>query len=71
MFFLVLSIDILKMTNQTSLNASEAEQDEGERERKMREVQAMLREMRNRCVAGQKKLSDKEKMEAEKCEYFY
>uniref|UniRef100_A0A8D3CPA0 Laminin subunit alpha-5 n=1 Tax=Scophthalmus maximus TaxID=52904 RepID=A0A8D3CPA0_SCOMX len=37
-----------------------------ERERKMREVQAMLREMRYRSCVGQKKLADKEKTEAEK-----
>uniref|UniRef100_A0A8C2ZML6 Laminin subunit alpha-5 n=1 Tax=Cyclopterus lumpus TaxID=8103 RepID=A0A8C2ZML6_CYCLU len=43
-----------------------SEQDDGDRERKMREVQAMLREMRYRSVAGQRKLSDKEKMAAQK-----
>lgn len=59
--------DILLMANQSSLNVSEADQDVGERERKMREVEAMLREMRHRSSATQKKMADREKTEAEKC----
>ncbi len=56
------------MANRSSLNDTEAEQDDEDRERMMREVEAMLREMRYRSCVGQKKLADKEKMEAEKCE---
>lgn len=37
----------------------------------MREVQAMLREMRYRSCVGQKKLADKEKTEAEKCKFIH
>ncbi|KAA8582349.1 hypothetical protein FQN60_009089 [Etheostoma spectabile] len=40
--------------------------DDGDRERKMREVQAMLREMRYRSCVGQKKVADREKSEAHK-----
>ncbi|XP_045913044.1 laminin subunit alpha-5 isoform X2 [Micropterus dolomieu] len=58
--------DILLLANRSSLNNTEAEQDDEERERKMREVQAMLREMRYRSCVGQKKLADREKTEAEK-----
>ncbi len=57
------------MANRSSLNDTEADQDDGERERKMREVQAMLREMRYRSCVGQKKLADKEKTEAGKCKF--
>jgi len=56
------------MSNQ-SLNDTEGEQDIEEGERKMREVQAMLREMRFRSCVGQKKVADKEKMEADKCKF--
>lgn len=59
------------MANRSSLNDTEADQDVGERERKMREVQAMLREMRYRSCVGQKKLADKEKAEAEKCKFIH
>ncbi|XP_041858853.1 laminin subunit alpha-5 isoform X2 [Melanotaenia boesemani] len=56
---------IMLMSNQ-SLNDTDGEQDTEEKESKMREVQAMLREMRYRSCVGQKKLADKEKTEAEK-----
>ncbi|XP_036961278.1 laminin subunit alpha-5 isoform X1 [Acanthopagrus latus] len=58
--------DIMLMANRSSLNKTEAEQDDDERERKMREVEAMLREMRYRSCVGQKKVANKEKTEAEK-----
>lgn len=57
------------MANRSSLNETEAVQDDGERERKMREVEAMLREMRYRSCVGQKKVANKEKTEAEKREF--
>uniref|UniRef100_A0A7N6AUU7 Laminin subunit alpha-5 n=1 Tax=Anabas testudineus TaxID=64144 RepID=A0A7N6AUU7_ANATE len=60
------SVDILLMANRSSLNNTEDEQEEDERERMMREAQVMLREMRFRSCAGQKKVADKEKTEAEK-----
>lgn len=59
------------MANRSSLNETEAEQDDGERERKMREVEAMLREMRYRSCVGQKKVANKEKTEAEKREFIH
>lgn len=49
------------------MNDTEVEQDLGEREEKMREVEAMLREMRNRSSAGQRGVAEREKAEAEKC----
>ncbi|XP_070695085.1 laminin subunit alpha-5 [Pempheris klunzingeri] len=58
--------DIMLTANRSSLNDTEAEEDIGEREKKMREVQAMLREMRYRSCVGQKKVAGKEKTEAEK-----
>ncbi|XP_039878777.1 laminin subunit alpha-5 isoform X1 [Simochromis diagramma] len=58
--------ELLLRSNSSSLNETEAEEDGEERERKMREVQAMLREMRHRSCTGQKKMADKEKAEAEK-----
>ncbi|KAM7405319.1 hypothetical protein PAMP_012591 [Pampus punctatissimus] len=58
--------NLMLMANRSSPNDTETSQDNGERERKMREVQAMLREMRYRSCVGQKKLADKEKTEAEK-----
>ncbi|XP_030280261.1 laminin subunit alpha-5 isoform X2 [Sparus aurata] len=58
--------DIMLMANRSSLNETEAVQDDDERERKMREVEAMLREMRYRSCVGQKKVANKEKTEAEK-----
>ncbi|XP_037333672.2 laminin subunit alpha-5 isoform X2 [Pungitius pungitius] len=58
--------DITMMANRTSLNDTEAEYDNGDREKKMRDVQAMLREMRYRSCVGQKKLADKEKTAAQK-----
>uniref|UniRef100_A0A8D3CNT9 Laminin subunit alpha-5 n=1 Tax=Scophthalmus maximus TaxID=52904 RepID=A0A8D3CNT9_SCOMX len=61
-----LAVNILLTANRSSLNDTGAEHDYEERERKMREVQAMLREMRYRSCVGQKKLADKEKTEAEK-----
>ncbi|XP_026188237.1 laminin subunit alpha-5 isoform X2 [Mastacembelus armatus] len=57
---------IIQMANRSSLNNTETEQDSEDRERKMREVQAMLREMKFRSCMGQKKLADKEKTEAQK-----
>lgn len=54
------------MANQSLLNDTEADQDVGERETKMREVENMLREMRHRSSAVQKKVADREKTEAEK-----
>lgn len=61
----------MMMTNRSSLNDTEAEQDDDDRERKMREVQAMMREMRNRTFVGQRKLADKEKTEAGKCKFIH
>ncbi|XP_059188801.1 laminin subunit alpha-5 isoform X2 [Centropristis striata] len=58
--------DILMMANRSSLNDTEVEQDDEERERKIRQVQAMLREMRIRSCTGQKKVADREKTEAQK-----
>ncbi|XP_073325739.1 laminin subunit alpha-5 [Pagrus major] len=58
--------DIMLMANRSSLNDTDAVQDDDERERKIREVQAMLREMRYRSCVGQKKVANKEKTEAEK-----
>lgn len=58
--------DVLSMANRSLLNETEADQDENEREKKMREVEAMMREMRYRSCVGQKKLADKEKAESEK-----
>ncbi|XP_013886048.1 laminin subunit alpha-5 [Austrofundulus limnaeus] len=63
-----ISMDInamLLLANQ-SLNETETGQDDDERERKMREVQAIMREMRLRNLTGQKNLADREKMEADK-----
>lgn len=54
------------MANQSLLNDTEADQDVGERETKMRAVESMLREMRHRSSAVQKKVADREKTEAEK-----
>ncbi|XP_015258525.1 PREDICTED: laminin subunit alpha-5, partial [Cyprinodon variegatus] len=56
---------LLRMANQ-SLNETDGEQDGEEQQRKIEEVQAMLREMRYRSCVGQKKMADKEKSEAEK-----
>ncbi|KAE8292646.1 Laminin subunit alpha-5 [Larimichthys crocea] len=58
--------NILQMANRSSHNNTEAEPDHESREKKLREVQAMLREMRYRSCVGQKKVADKEKTEAEK-----
>ncbi|XP_024119648.2 laminin subunit alpha-5 isoform X2 [Oryzias melastigma] len=57
--------EILLMANR-SLNETDADQDSEDRETKMREVQAMLRVMRDRSCVGQRKQADKEKAEAEK-----
>lgn len=65
------SADLLLRSNSSSLNETEAEEDGEERERKMREVQAMLREMRHRSCTGQKKMADKEKAEAEKRKFIH
>ncbi|XP_053279907.1 laminin subunit alpha-5 [Pleuronectes platessa] len=58
--------DVLLMSNRSWSNETEAEQDVEELERKMREVQAMLREMRSRSCVGQKKVADRERTQAEK-----
>ncbi|XP_053174071.1 laminin subunit alpha-5 [Scomber japonicus] len=58
--------DMILTANRSSVNDTEVTQDVAQRERMMREVQAMLREMRYRSCVGQKKLADKEKTEAEK-----
>ncbi|KAM9785933.1 laminin subunit alpha-5 [Neosynchiropus ocellatus] len=58
--------DILVMANRTSTNETEDEQDDDEREKKMAEVQSMLRDMRFRSCVGQKKVAEKEKNEAER-----
>ncbi|XP_054881817.1 laminin subunit alpha-5-like, partial [Poeciliopsis prolifica] len=63
-----ISLDInatLHMANQ-SQNETEDDQDVEGQEAKIREVQAILREMRFRSCVGQKKLADKEKNETEK-----
>uniref|UniRef100_A0A3B4YWT5 Laminin A chain n=1 Tax=Stegastes partitus TaxID=144197 RepID=A0A3B4YWT5_9TELE len=60
------NLNIMLMANRSVLNDTEAEQDDDERDTKLREVQAMLREMRYRSCVGQKKIADKEKTEAEK-----
>lgn len=59
------------MANRSLLNETDTDQDDDEREKIIREVQAMLREMRYRSCVGQKKLAEKEKMEAENCEFLY
>ncbi|XP_022051460.2 laminin subunit alpha-5 isoform X1 [Acanthochromis polyacanthus] len=58
--------DVKLMGNRSLVNETEADQDDEEKETKLREVQAMLREMRYRSCVGQKKMADKEKTEAEK-----
>ncbi|CAN9515277.1 unnamed protein product [Ophioblennius macclurei] len=58
--------NMLLLVNRSSANETEAEHDEAERDRKLREVDAMLREMRFRSCVGQKKMADREKAEAEK-----
>lgn len=58
--------DILLMANQTTLNGTEVDQDLGEREAKMREVEAMLREMRQRNSSTQMGIAEQEKAEADK-----
>ncbi|XP_061621466.1 laminin subunit alpha-5 isoform X2 [Phyllopteryx taeniolatus] len=57
--------DVMRMAN-GSLNAIEIDQGVGDQERKTREVEAMLGELRSRSCAGQKKIADREKTEAEK-----
>ncbi|TMS15950.1 Laminin subunit alpha-5 [Larimichthys crocea] len=63
--------NILQMANRSSHNDTEAEPDHESRQKKLREVQAMLREMRYRSCVGQKKVADKEKTEAEKCKLIH
>lgn len=58
--------DLMLMANRSLQNDTEVVQDDEERERMMREVQAMLREMRLRSWVGQKKIADREKTEAKK-----
>ncbi|KAL7397953.1 hypothetical protein ABVT39_002224 [Epinephelus coioides] len=58
--------DLMLMANRSLQNDTEVVQDGEERERMMREVQAMLREMRLRSWVGQKKIADREKTEAKK-----
>uniref|UniRef100_A0A096M5Y4 Uncharacterized protein n=1 Tax=Poecilia formosa TaxID=48698 RepID=A0A096M5Y4_POEFO len=63
-----ISMDInatLRLAN-LSRNETEGDQDVEGQEAKIREVQAILREMRYRSCVGQKKLADKEKNETEK-----
>lgn len=54
------------MANQSRLNGTEVDPDDGERERKLEAVEAMLKEMRNRSSSTQRKIADREKKEAEK-----
>lgn len=54
------------MANQTTLNGTEVDQDLGGREEKMREVEAMLREMRQRNSSTQMGIAKQEKAEADK-----
>lgn len=54
------------MANQLRLNGTEVDPDDGEREQKLEEVEAMLKEMRNRNSSTQRKIADREKKEAEK-----
>ncbi|KAM3872260.1 laminin subunit alpha-5 [Diretmus argenteus] len=58
--------DLMLSANRSSHNETEGEQDEDQKESKMREVEAMLREMRYRSCVGQKKVADREKIEAKK-----
>lgn len=55
------------MANHTKQNVTEVAPDDEERERKMKEVEAMLTEMRNRRTSSQRKMADREKKEADKC----
>ncbi|XP_077410264.1 laminin subunit alpha-5 isoform X1 [Vanacampus margaritifer] len=57
--------DIMQMAN-WSLNSIEVNQDKDEQERKIIEVEVMLDKMRSRSCAGQKKMANQEKTEAEK-----
>ncbi|KAM6924368.1 laminin subunit alpha-5 [Xenentodon cancila] len=57
--------DILQMANQT-LNKTEAQQDIEDQAGKMKEAEALLREMRYRSCVGQRNQTDKEKTEADK-----
>lgn len=66
MRLLLFCADILLTANQTTLNDTEVEHDLGDREAKMREVEAMLREMRHRSSATQRGVAEREKTEAEK-----
>lgn len=58
---------MMLMANRSDQNDTEVEQDFEERERKMREVELMLKELRSRNFTGHKKVADKEQTEAEKC----
>lgn len=64
---MILCTDIILMANRSLQNDTESDQDTEERERMLREVQAMLREMRDRSCVGQTKLAEKEKEAAKKC----
>lgn len=55
------------MANQSRLNGTEGDPVDSERDGKMREVEAMLMEMKNRNFSAQNKMADTEKIEAEKC----
>ncbi|KAG7283455.1 hypothetical protein CRUP_035248, partial [Coryphaenoides rupestris] len=57
-------INDVMMSMNRSANGTETEEDEGERVSKMRQVEAMLREMRFRSCVGQKKMADRERTEA-------
>lgn len=65
-FLGVFCADILLTANQTTLNDTKVEHDLGDREEKMREVEAMLREMRHRSTATQRGGAEREKAEAQK-----
>ncbi|CAL8370062.1 unnamed protein product [Lota lota] len=59
-------INDMMMSMNRSANGTDSEEEEGERARKMSEVEAMLREMKFRSCVGQKKMADREKTEAHK-----
>ncbi|CAL8253378.1 unnamed protein product [Arctogadus glacialis] len=59
-------INVMMTSLNRSANGTDSKEDDGERARKMREVEAMLREMRFRSCVGQKKMADRERTEANK-----
>lgn len=58
--------DIALLANQSKLNVTTVDPDDDGREKKMKEVEAMLMEMRNRSCSSQRKMADREKKEGEK-----